>query len=155
MATSSQNNSFVKDGKLYIVPTLTADNIGMNAVLDGAIYNITDCTFNITRPDNGYITQNGERVFDWASYYRSCSAVSNATAGTVINPVQSARLTTQNSASIRYGRVEIKAKMPNGCVISCLRVSSGYVFMISSFGVSLKHSDWVSAQSLNLYRTYQ
>ncbi|KIM48512.1 glycoside hydrolase family 16 protein [Hebeloma cylindrosporum] len=114
MTTASQNNSFVKDGKLYIVPTLTSDNIGMDAVLNGAIYNITDCTFNITRPDNGYITQNGERVFDWASYYRSCSAVSNATAGTVINPVQSARLTTQNSASIRYGRVEIKAKMPNG-----------------------------------------
>ena len=120
MATSSQNNSFVKNGQLYIVPTLTSDNIGMDAVLDGSIYNITDCTFNITRPDNGFITKNGERVFDWPSYYRSCSAVSNATAGTVINPVQSARLTTQKSASIRYGRVEIKAKMPNGCVISCL-----------------------------------
>lgn len=119
MTTSSQNNSFVKDGKLYIVPTLTADNIGMDAVLDGAIYNITDCTFNITSPDNGYIMQNGERVFDSASYYRACSAVSNATSGTVINPVQSARLTTQNSTSIRYGRVEIKAKMPNGYVVAC------------------------------------
>ncbi|KDR73819.1 hypothetical protein GALMADRAFT_125114 [Galerina marginata CBS 339.88] len=114
MTTSSRNNSFVKDGRLYIVPTLTADNIGMDAVLDGTVYNITDCTFNITRPDNGYIIQDGVRVFDSASYYRSCSAVSNATAGTVINPVQSARLTTKNTASIRYGRVEIKAKMPNG-----------------------------------------
>ncbi|KAF9556187.1 concanavalin A-like lectin/glucanase [Agrocybe pediades] len=114
MTTTSRNNSFVRDGKLYIVPTLTSDNIGMDAVFDGTVYNITDCTFNITRPDNGFITVDGVRQFDWDSYYRSCSAVSNATAGIVINPVQSARLTTQQSASIRYGRVEVRAKMPNG-----------------------------------------
>lgn len=114
MTTNSRNNSFVKDGFLYIVPTLTSDNIGTDAVFDGTVYNITGCTFNITRPNNGYIEQDGGLVFDWDSYYRSCSAVSNATAGTVINPVQSARLTTQNTASIRYGRVEIRAKMPNG-----------------------------------------
>ncbi|KAF8876123.1 ectomycorrhiza-upregulated GH16 glucan endo-1,3-beta-glucosidase precursor [Gymnopilus junonius] len=114
MTTESRNNSYVQDGMLYIVPTLTADNIGVNAVMDGTVYNITGCTFNITRPDNGFIIQKGQRVFDWDSYYRSCSAVSNATAGTVINPVQSARITTQKTASIKYGRVEIKAKMPNG-----------------------------------------
>lgn len=114
MTTSSRNNSFVKDGMLYIVPTLTADNIGQDAVFDGTVYNITGCTFNETRPDNGFITQEGQRVFDWDSYYRACSAVSNSTAGTVINPVQSARLTTKKSASIRFGRVEIRAKMPTG-----------------------------------------
>ena len=114
MTTDSRNNSYVQDGMLYIVPTLTEDNIGHNAVFDGTVYNITGCTFNITRPDNGYIIQDGQRVFDWASYLRSCSAVSNSTAGTVINPVQSARITTQKSASIKFGRVEIKAKMPNG-----------------------------------------
>uniref|UniRef100_A0A8H7Y360 GH16 domain-containing protein n=1 Tax=Psilocybe cubensis TaxID=181762 RepID=A0A8H7Y360_PSICU len=114
MTTSSRNNSFVQNGNLYIVPTLTSDNIGMDAVMDGTVYNITDCTFNLTRPDNGFVTLDGVRQFDWASYYRSCSAVSNRTAGTVINPVQSARLTTQRSASIKFGRVEIRAKMPNG-----------------------------------------
>jgi hypothetical protein len=121
MTTSSQNNSFVKDGKLYIVPTLTSDNIGTAAVLDGAVYNITDCTFNLTSPDSGYIMKSGQRVFNQAGYNDACSAVSNATSGTVINPVQSARLTTQKSASIRYGRVEVKAKMPNGCVIIFVR----------------------------------
>ena len=99
---------------LYIVPTLTADNIGSDAVFDGAVYNITGCTFNETSPNNGYITQNGQQVFDWDGYLNACSAVSNATAGTVINPVQSARISTRYSSSIRYGRVEIKAKMPNG-----------------------------------------
>ncbi|TFK36442.1 ectomycorrhiza-upregulated GH16 glucan endo-1,3-beta-glucosidase precursor [Crucibulum laeve] len=114
MATASQNNSFVKDGMLYIVPTLTSDSIGHDAVFDGTVFNITGCTFNETRPDNGFIMSNGQRVFDWQSYYRACSAVANSTAGTVVNPVQSARLTTKKSASIKYGRVEVRAKMPNG-----------------------------------------
>ena len=116
MTTASTNNSYVSNGHLYIVPTLTSDNIGTAAVLDGTVYNITDCTFNITAPDNGWIDSGSGRVFDWASYYRSCSAVSNATSGSIINPVQSARVTTQFSSSIKFGRVEIRAKMPNGCV---------------------------------------
>jgi hypothetical protein len=49
-------------------------------------------------------------VVDEAGYLAVCSAVSNATLGTVINPVQSARLSTRNSVGIRFGR----AKMPNG-----------------------------------------
>lgn len=110
MTTASVNNSFIQNGMLYIVPTLTSDNIGTAAVLDGAVFNATDCTFNITSPNNG--TVNG--VFDEAGYLAACSAVSNATLGTVINPAQSARLTTRYSASIRFGRVEIRAKMPNG-----------------------------------------
>ncbi|KAF9014300.1 concanavalin A-like lectin/glucanase domain-containing protein [Cyathus striatus] len=114
MTTASQNNSFVKDGFLYIVPTLTSDEIGQAAVLDGAVYNITGCTFNQTAPNNGFITSGGQTFFDVDGYNRACSAVSNATAGTIINPVQSARLTTQGKASIKFGRVEIRAKMPNG-----------------------------------------
>jgi beta-glucanase (GH16 family) len=117
MTTASTNNSFVKDGYLYIVPTLTSDQLGSNARADGTVYNMTDCTFNLTRPDNGFITKNGQRVFDAENYYQSCSGVTNTTAGTIINPVQSARLTTRNSASIRFGRVEIRAKMPTGYVI--------------------------------------
>jgi beta-glucanase (GH16 family) len=108
MTTTSTNNSFVKDGFLYIVPTLTSDQLGSNARADGTVYNMTDCTFNLTRPDNGFITKNGQRVFDADNYYKNCSGV------TIINPVQSARLTTRNSASIRFGRVEIRAKMPTG-----------------------------------------
>jgi beta-glucanase (GH16 family) len=118
MTTTSTNNSFVKDGFLYIVPTLTSDQLGSNARADGTVYNMTDCTFNLTRPDNGFITKNGQRVFDADNYYKSCSGVTNTTAGTIINPVQSARLTTRNSASIRFGRVEIRAKMPTGYVMT-------------------------------------
>lgn len=97
MTTDSDANSFVKDGKLFIMPTLTSDVIGRNAILDNHVYNITGCTAAAT-PHN--IT--------------ACSAVANATAGTVINPVMSARLHTRGSKSIRYGRVEVKAKLPKG-----------------------------------------
>lgn len=116
MTTASQNNSFVKDGFLYIVPTLTSDSIGSDAVLDGTVYNITGCTFNQTRPNNGFITKNGATIYDEAGYLKACSAISNRTAGTVINPVQSARINTKGKSSIRFGRVEIRAKMPNGYV---------------------------------------
>jgi beta-glucanase (GH16 family) len=43
-----------------------------------------------------------------------CSIRSNKTAGTVINPVRSARITTKGKKSLRYGKVEVVAKMPKG-----------------------------------------
>ena len=118
MTTASSNNSYVQDGFLYIVPTLTADSIGWDAVLNGSVFNITGCTFNETQPNNGYITQGGVQIFDQASYLSACSAVSNSTSGSVINPAQSARVTTRTTSNIRFGRVEIRAKMPNGQVSS-------------------------------------
>ena len=118
MTTASSNNSYVQDGFLYIVPTLTADSIGWDAVLNGSVFNITGCTFNETQANNGYITQGGVQIFDQASYLSACSAVSNSTSGSVINPAQSARVTTRTTSNIRFGRVEIRAKMPNGQVSS-------------------------------------
>ena len=41
MTTASSNNSYVQDGFLYIVPTLTADSIGWDAVLNSSVFNIT------------------------------------------------------------------------------------------------------------------
>ncbi|KIJ43531.1 glycoside hydrolase family 16 protein [Sphaerobolus stellatus SS14] len=95
MTTTSPNNSYVKNGTLFIVPTLTSEVIGVANVFDAYTYNATGCT-NTVDPDN------------------DCGAVSNATAGVVINPVMSARITTQKSFSIAYGKVEIRARMPKG-----------------------------------------
>ena len=127
MTTDSANNSFVHDGALYILPTLTEDSIGRNAVLDGHVYNITDCTFNITRGISYTQSSTHEQPFsfnatsiaadgnfDASDYYRTCSAVSNSTVGQIINPVQSARLSTRKTASIKYGKVEVRAKLPTG-----------------------------------------
>ncbi|KAF8824735.1 hypothetical protein HHX47_DHR7000447 [Lentinula edodes] len=127
MTTPSSKNSYVKDGILYLAPTLTAEEIGSDNVLgnNGAyIYNITGCTFNETAVNGGFIADpngSGGQVFDYGGYYAACSATANTTAGTIVNPVQSARISTLMNArsgsgngSTKYGRVEIRAKMPTG-----------------------------------------
>ena len=96
MATASSNNSFIRNGELYILPSLTSDVIGKNAIHDGYTFNLTGCT-------NSNLT--------------ACGAVSNITTGAVIPPAMSARISTKGKRSIRYGRVEVRAKLPRGCVI--------------------------------------
>ncbi|KAK7452157.1 hypothetical protein VKT23_012263 [Stygiomarasmius scandens] len=123
MTTESPNNSFVANGHLYLVPTLTSDSVPMSQILDGSVYNISGCTYNVT---NGFSYTSsshnaplhssaiGADTFDADAYYKACSAVSNATRGQIINPVQSARLNTRRTASIKYGKVEVRAKIPTG-----------------------------------------
>ncbi|GJN91658.1 hypothetical protein Rhopal_004681-T1 [Rhodotorula paludigena] len=98
MTTDSPNNSFVEDGKLYIVPTLSSDIYGMDAIMDNYVLNLTA---------QGICT--GDKVAD-------CVTGSNNTWGnySVLPPISSARLTTKLSKSIKYGRVEVQAKMPTG-----------------------------------------
>lgn len=118
MTTSSTNNSYVQDGYLYITPTLTSDIIGMDNILNGYTYNLTDCTYNATNPESLPGGANSS-TFNANAYYQACGAVSNSSTGAIINPVQSARISTRNSASIRYGRVEVSAKLPRGSVSFC------------------------------------
>ncbi|GAA6048890.1 hypothetical protein JCM3770_007106 [Rhodotorula araucariae] len=84
--------------ELYIVPTLTSDQLGVDAITNGYVMNLTA---------QGVCTS--DQVWD-------CVAFSNSTVGniSVIPPIQSARLTTRLSKSIKFGRVEVKAKMPTG-----------------------------------------
>ncbi|KAA1470751.1 glycoside hydrolase family 16 protein [Dentipellis sp. KUC8613] len=93
MTTTSTNQSFIRNNQLYILPTLTSDVIGHDAIFDGHTFNLTGCT-------NTNLT--------------ACGAVSNKTSGAIINPVMSARISTRGKKSIRYGRVEVKAKLPRG-----------------------------------------
>jgi hypothetical protein len=93
MTTDSPNNTFVRDGKLYLLPTLTSDVLGRGAIFDGHTYNITDCT---------------------GTNYTTCGVVSNISTGAVIPPVMSSRISTRKSHSIRFGRVEVVAKLPRG-----------------------------------------
>ncbi|KAJ7122680.1 concanavalin A-like lectin/glucanase domain-containing protein [Mycena crocata] len=136
MTTSSASNSFVRDGQLFLVPTLTSEVIPEGSILDGAVYNLTDCTYNVTH-SSGYTTAGhgsaginttegmpagaggGEGIapdapLDLAAYLRACSAVSNATEGRILPPVMSARISTRRSASLKFGRVEVRAKLPTG-----------------------------------------
>ena len=97
--TDDPTNSWVDYEGLHITPTLTVNttNITMAQIYDGYTLNLTtDGTCTSSDP------------------FGSCSIYSNRTAGTIINPVRSARLTTKGKKTIKYGRVEVVARMPKG-----------------------------------------
>ncbi|GAO50411.1 hypothetical protein G7K_4537-t1 [Saitoella complicata NRRL Y-17804] len=83
--TTDSRNSYVKDGMLHIVPTLTSDVLGFDAITNGYTVNITG---------NGCTSESAS----------DCAAVSNSTLGDVLPPVQSARLNTKGHYGINvYG----------------------------------------------------
>ncbi|KAH7398702.1 concanavalin A-like lectin/glucanase domain-containing protein [Phaeosphaeria sp. MPI-PUGE-AT-0046c] len=91
MTTDSDENVFIHDGILTIKPTLQDRSILENDhVLD---LRGQGCT--------------GPKWTD-------CVASTNTTNGTIINPVKSGRINTKLGASIKYGRVEVAAKLPAG-----------------------------------------
>lgn len=77
---------------------MQSEEIGEAAVLNNYVLNLTR---------DGTCTSDKEI---------DCVISSNSTLGnfSTIPPIQSARLTTKLSKSIRFGRVEVKAKMPTG-----------------------------------------
>lgn len=96
--TTDPNNVYVDDKGLHIVPTLTNE------------------TTSITTDDmwNGYtlnLTADGTCTETAAT---SCSISSNSTLGHMVNPVRSARINTRGKVGIKYGRVEVTAKLPRG-----------------------------------------
>jgi len=96
--TNNRTNSYVKNGVLYLLPTLTAENIGEANLQNGYTMDIWGsspadlCTGN--------------------AFY-GCSRTSGG-GGNVLNPVQSARIRTADSFTLKYGRVEVRAKLPKG-----------------------------------------
>ncbi|TDZ99704.1 Beta-1,3-glucan-binding protein [Colletotrichum sidae] len=93
-ATADQENVYIKDGNLVIHPTLTDNTmIERDTVVD--------------------LLKDGTCTSD--KYY-DCVAATNTTAGnsTIVPPVKSARLNTKKGATIKYGRVEVVAKLPKG-----------------------------------------
>lgn len=87
---ADDENSYAKDSKLYISPTMTVDKIGNDALENGHIH-LNDC--NDANPANCDRQAGGNKI---------------------INPVRSARLLTEKSFSFKYGRVEVIAKIPEG-----------------------------------------
>ena len=67
------------------------------------------------------IIQNNKTVTDLlkqgicsSKKWSDCVIHTNTTNNTIVNPVHSARINTKAGASIRYGRVEVEAKLPAG-----------------------------------------
>lgn len=96
---NNRTNTYVEDGILFIHPTLTSERIGEDN-LAGNNYRmdmwggspVDECTGN--------------------NFY-GCERIAGA-GGNIINPIQSAKLTTVESFSFKYGRVEFVAKLPRG-----------------------------------------
>ena len=44
MTTALDQNLFVQNGELFIMPTLTSDVVGKSAILDGGKYTLDGCT---------------------------------------------------------------------------------------------------------------
>ncbi|KAJ9474286.1 hypothetical protein PHBOTO_004351 [Pseudozyma hubeiensis] len=111
----SPKNAYTQDGMLHLVPTFTSDVIGEANILDGYTVNLTaDGTCTAKKPKWNSIDKTVPMQIAINSTNTDCVARSNATLGTVIPPIQSARLTTNGTAAIRYGRVEVRARMPTG-----------------------------------------
>lgn len=90
---NDRENSFIKDGNLHIKPTLTADTIGEEELKSGTVEIPTgECT------DDS----------NWG-----CKRIANP-GHSIINPIRSARISTKESFSFKYGIMEIRAKMPAG-----------------------------------------
>jgi beta-glucanase (GH16 family) len=90
--TSTNENVFVLDGALHIKPSLQdASLVESDNVLDLRKDNI--CTSDV-----------------WSN----CLTSTNTTNGTIVPPVKSGRINTSRSKSIKYGRVEVTAKLPKG-----------------------------------------
>jgi beta-glucanase (GH16 family) len=90
--TTTDENVFIQNGKLVIKPTLqdaklVEGNSVINLTADGT------CSSPILS---------------------NCVTSTNVTNGTIVQPVRSGRINTKKGATIRYGRVEVTAKLPEG-----------------------------------------
>ncbi|TFK24103.1 glycoside hydrolase family 16 protein [Coprinopsis marcescibilis] len=94
MTSDSSDNLFVRNNQLYIHPTLTTEALPDVDIFNGGNRTLPGCTADDERA--------------------SCTASSNNLLGAVIPPAISARINTKGKKSIRYGKVEIRAKLPKG-----------------------------------------
>jgi beta-glucanase (GH16 family) len=118
--TNDPKNSYVDSQGLHIVPTLTTESTSITAeqLLNGQVQylfshpsNRCRYTLNLTRAGgDGSCTADATS----STYAEACSITSNGTSKTIIPPVRSARLTTKGKKNIRYGKIEVVAKLPAG-----------------------------------------
>jgi len=93
---NNRTNSYTEGGSLYITPSLTEEVMG-EAGLRSAFLNIHGGTPADQCTDAG----------DWG-----CERVGSP--NNIINPIRSARIRTVNSFNFKYGRVEVRARLPAG-----------------------------------------
>jgi beta-glucanase (GH16 family) len=90
--TADGTNVYIQDSQLYIKPTLQDANL-------------------ITTNNVINLTASGTCTSDVLS---DCVAITNTSTGSIVNPVKSGRVNTKLGATIKYGLVEVEAKVPKG-----------------------------------------
>ncbi|XP_055608297.1 beta-1,3-glucan-binding protein-like [Uranotaenia lowii] len=93
---NSRRNSYVEDGILYLRPTLIADEFGEEFLKSGTI------------------SAHGGTPYDFCTNPSWNGCERTGTAEHYLNPIKSARLRTVNSFNFKYGKLEIRAKLPAG-----------------------------------------
>lgn len=95
--TNNRSNSYVRDGILYIKPTLTNNTY-------------TAPNFVTTQTLSVWGSEPADMCTSNADY--GCSR--QGTGSNPVNPVQSARLRSVKSFNFKYGKIEILAQLPQG-----------------------------------------
>jgi len=98
MYVNNRSNSYVRDSTLFIKPSLTADYTDENFLYNGVM---------------DIWGMNGVNEVCTANQQNGCLKTGNPD-GEIINPVMSARMRTSGQFQFRYGRIEVRAKMPRG-----------------------------------------
>jgi beta-glucanase (GH16 family) len=91
--TTTNENVFIQNGQLYIKPTLQDAKL---VETDGSIIDLQ------------------KQGICSSTKFSDCVAATNKTNGTIVNPVKSGRISTKLGAKIKFGRVEVEAKLPAG-----------------------------------------
>ena len=103
MTTDDDRNLQVKNGQLYIIPTLTTDDMGLT---QDQIVGRPPTQFTLTNCVPGQTTTSD------GSGQGNCTVTSGGS--NAIPPVRSARLSTKGTRGIAFGKVEVRAKLPRG-----------------------------------------
>lgn len=95
---NNRSNSYVKDGVLYIKPSFLVDDIGEGSLRGG--YNLD-------------VWGSSPATLCTGPHFYGCFRTSGA-GGNILNPIRSARIRTAESFNFKYGRVEVRAQLPQG-----------------------------------------
>jgi hypothetical protein len=93
---NSRENSYARDGVLYLKPTLTSDRHGEDFLF------------------NGQLSLHGGAPADECTNPSFWGCERTGSGSNIINPTMSARIRTVESFYFKYGRVEVRAKLPAG-----------------------------------------
>ncbi|KXN70500.1 glycoside hydrolase family 16 protein, partial [Conidiobolus coronatus NRRL 28638] len=97
---NNRTNSFIKNGTLYLYPTFTANNP------DEVSHMLNDMEVNLYGTDPpADCTSNA---------FGGCWKKSDPNSGAMVNPIRSAAIRSIDSFTIKYGKIEVRARMPSG-----------------------------------------